>query len=318
MKIRLLTLLCCLLTPWLHLAQGQSTESRAYFIQHAANKFFDLPLSAKSVSMGRAFSPVSRDVWSVYENPAGLADAKRPSLTAQYMYDELNGEDYLGPSCPPFSSDIEENLHEGSILTSYPIRETKYGVLGFGASGRFSDVDDTYHTDTERWTVTAAYGLKLASNLNAGYAVSYRNDSEDNRYVHYRMEDGIRQDIGLQWIPEETWIAGIHGYYGFGSIDSRIAGAGSQNGDRDAFGVEAGIAKSFPAGTTLVFAVRYDDYDLDAAVNRPLPIQNVDETGHTWSFLAGVEQAITDRFSIRGGVWLSRNRLQVPGCWAYD
>lgn len=293
-------------------------EEEEFFIQRAQNRYFDLPQSARHIGMGGSSAPTTRDVSALFTNPAGLGWLYQVELSLNYRYEQISGDEFpLPPGSPDFDS-VDEDIHNGYFIGAVPLEAGYYGVLGLGLSLYDSDVDDSIDTDTDGFRLHLGYGYMVDDMWSIGYALTYLNDNEDSDWVDYEMDNAWRNEVGIQVRPDDLWTIGLTGFYAFGDAKSDIRLAGDQDGDRDSWGLSAGVSWQAWEKTLLAAAIDYTDYNLDADVtNTALGLdENVDEDGESWGIHLGVEHAFCDWFTGRLGYRFRSNEFDFEDAGA--
>ena len=88
-------------------------DAEEFFIQHQQRRYFDLPMSARTLGMGGSILPTARDASSVFGNPAGLGWLDKMELSLSYSRDRISGEEFPIPAGTPNFRDIDEDFNEG-------------------------------------------------------------------------------------------------------------------------------------------------------------------------------------------------------------
>lgn len=122
------------------LAEGASSASAA---------FADLGLGARGVGLGNAFVPIADDVYSLYYNPAGLAQLERPELGTAYTRYLLGLTD-------------NSNLNSSFLGYAQPLRDGEWGTAAMG--WQQFELAGLY----EEQTFSLGYGRALAKDLGPG------------------------------------------------------------------------------------------------------------------------------------------------------
>ncbi len=275
-------------------------DKKDYFIQHAQNKYFDTPVSARSLGMGGSDLPTMVNASSLFSNPAGLGWLVRPALSLNYAFDEISGEDF------PQVYGIDEDLNIAFLQGACPIKGGEWGVFGGGFTMYNTDVSNRIDTETDGFSIHAAYGLQLNPEWSAGYSFAYFDDEEENDYTDYEMDDGFRNTAGIQFRPSEEWMIGLYGFYAFGDPESEIVLLGEQDGDRDSWGINIGAAWRAQEKTLIAVSFDYTDYELDSTIVNPALGVNevVDEEGKSFGVSVGVEHSFLDCLDGRLGLSL--------------
>jgi len=261
-------------------------DEEEYFIQHALQKYFDLPQSARALGMGGAIRPVETGAAALFGNPAGLARVERAEAALSYGYHQISGEEFLSPGGTPQFDDIEEDLDQWSLQTAFPLSKEYYATLGVGLSFYDTDVDDSVDTETDGWRLHLAYAGAANEELDLGIALAYLHDEEDNDFADYEMDSGLSIEPGLIYRVNEDLVLGLSLFLGLGDTESDIITGLDGDGDRLSFGVEAGLGWQAGEKTLVAASLDLTSYDHDADVEGI----EADENGHAIGLHLGIEQ----------------------------
>ncbi|MCG3197674.1 MAG: hypothetical protein GHCLOJNM_02164 [bacterium] len=268
-----------------------------FLIQDAQQRYFDLPLDARSLALGGSNIATADDLASVFGNPAGLGFIDHCGASFTYSRDEINGDEF------PFTNAIGRDYDVGTLRIALPIRMG--GTVGFGYSASEGETSDLQDTEVDRELYNFAYGLRLNPCMSLGYSFTWVQDEVDGRWGDYEMDDGYRHTLGLQCRPSACTALGLSGFYASGDPESDIIIIGPQNGDRESWGVELGGAWQVFERTRLTSSVDYVSYDLDSNIRLAnVPVANLvpaDEDGQSWTVRAGIEQKCCDWLTGRVG-----------------
>lgn len=286
---------------------GWSGDVEDFFIQHHQDRYFDFPQDARTLSLGGSNLPTAADLSSVFGNPAGMGFIDSCGLSTTYSHNEISGEEFLLDAGQSNFRGVEEDYDVGTVRLVLPIRAG--GTLGLGWSGWDSDVNDFEDTSTEKNIFQIGYGARLNECMSFGYSLSYFHDEVDAEWGDYEMDDGFRHTFGLQCRPNSSMTWGFSGFFASGDPESDVAIIGSQDGDRDSWGLELGTSYQVFERTRFTGSVDYTEYELDAnQVNHHLQLdENVDESGKSWTFRTGVEQRCCDWMVARAGYYYRDN-----------
>ena len=237
----------------------------------AAGVFDNLVLSPRVRALGGAFVALSDDEMAVFMNPAGLADQEKVRVYASYV--DLYGYDFL---------DL------GSVSAVVP---TTYGT--FGVAGRILTAE-YQGVDLEReLSFSVGHGVTLMKDVHSSLAVGY----SANLYgLSFEAESVAGEDLGsASALGFDVGVLGtLRGRTRFGFFMKNINNP--KMGDPDTEDLPqwftAGVAYSPYGGVeTLLEFQKQDDEDLRACF--------------------GLEAAITDYLTLRGGLQNDPNRLSV-------
>lgn len=273
-------------------------DAEEYFIQHALQKYFDLPQSARGLGMGGAIRPVETGAAALFGNPAGLARVERAEAAFSYGYHQISGEEFLSPPGTPRFDNIDEDFDRWSLQAAIPLSKEYYATLGVGLAFHDSDVDDSVDTETDGWSLHLAYAGAANEDLDLGIALSYIRDKEENDFADYEMDSGWLIEPGLIYRINDDLVLGLSLFLGFGDTESDIVTGLKGDGDRLSFGVETGLGWRAGENTLIAVAMDLTRYDHDADVGGI----KADEDGHAIGLHLGIEQTeVFEWLDLRAG-----------------
>ena len=263
-----------------------------YYYQINQARYFDLPQNARTFAMAGSSVATSTDSSSVLGNPAGIGFMKDAEVSGTYYYQQTTGNDVVD------YSDIEQRGDAGHVLAAFPIVPYKdalpeYGNIGLGWSGFRGNANDSFDNDQHAWRLHLAYAKAINDSLSLGYSFTYQNERTNYLVTEGKMNDGIRQAIGLEYKLSQDTTLGLSTMYGFGSekINDVYPLMWEKNRDRlRSWGMEGGVAQKALAGLWTA-AIGYTGY-----------WQNVGEDANAWSFRLGTEYPVwSDWLKLRAG-----------------
>ena len=274
-----------------------------FYTQTNQQRYFNLPENARTLAMAGSSVSSSSDSSSVVGNPAGLGFMKDADVSVSYARDQISGNDDYDYSSVQADGDM------GDVLVALPIMPTldgtpQYGTVGLGWTGYKSDSDTAANLESRQWGLTAAYGKDISDSLALGYRVSYLHKKVSGHAgdlaAAAKMDDGIVQDIGLQYKADADTTVGFDTSFGFGKYGYDLANQTDQvkigNEDVHSWAARAGVSHTLPSATTLAFSVDYTNYE-----------SNKDSDSFAWGVRTGVEQSFTDWLKGRLGVRYQAN-----------
>jgi long-subunit fatty acid transport protein len=141
----------------------------------------EMKAGAKAGGMGNA-SVTFQDVWSIFNNPAGIAELE--TMNVGIFFENRFAQKELG---------------YGNIVYNYPLGE---GNLGLGVS-HFG------HSDFSSYIIGITYAQKLHEYISMGVKVDYIGV---NQLAEYGNFQGVSFDIGLLSQPIENLTVGFHAF----------------------------------------------------------------------------------------------------------
>lgn len=278
-------------------ALSVAADSEPYFIQHSQRRYFDLPHSARDVALGTSSVATSREVTSLFGNPAGLGWLEKYEMSLTFRLDQLSGRDF------PMNSSIDDDLHTGTVQFAIPLKGGQWGVLGVGGSLYGSDIDDSVDTENDGYTLHLGYARRLGDRWSIGYALGYHRDEEEDTFAYTEMDDGLSNRMGVQYLATEKLIIGMSGFYGFATPTTEINILGRHGAKRKSWGLDFGAGWQVLEKVLVCASVDYVDYEVNGDVeNLPLMIdESLDEDGESLGIHLGVEGTVTERLDLRLG-----------------
>ena len=253
--------------------------------------YFNSPETARTIGMAGSSVATTSDSSSITGNPAGLGFMKDADVSVTYAHNEISGNDTN-------YQDIKADFNGGSVLGAVPIVPTlngtpKYGSVGFGWTGFRGDANDAANTEFRNYSINGAYGKDISDQLAVGYSLAYNQnkltDHLSSIHETAKLDDGVRQEIGVQYKMSKATTVGASTHYGFGSYDLKTSND-SEVGSVDIrnWGGDIGIGQTI-AQTLLTGSVDYNLYDNDT------------DNFSAWGFRAGLEQTLNNWLKTRLG-----------------
>lgn len=258
--------------------------------------YFFVPENARTVGMAGSSVATSSDSSSVVGNPAGLGFMRDADVSITYASNQISGDDRDS------GEEVQAEVDGGQALAALPLAPTldgtpKYGTLGFGWAGFRGDADTVRDDEYRNYALHLAYGKDLSDTLAVGYALAYNQNKQSIQVgglnANRKMEDGVRQEIGVQHKSSKNTTWGLSTHYGFGTFDYEGDFAGTSLGtaeeDIDNWGMDLGVGHQM--GKTLyTVSTDYSRYGSDV----------FDDYG-AWNFRMGLEHALSDAIKGRLG-----------------
>jgi hypothetical protein len=251
--------------------------------------FEELPTGARASGLGNAFTAIADDVYSIYYNPAGLAQLHRSEFTAYYakLYSGLTDGSSIGRSFVAYAHPTE-----------------KHGTLGL--SYLSLSLADLYSEST--FGVTYAYPVKDNWNLGGSIKFLKKSFGSDTYTQNAVNDDGFSLnapdplfakngtsksaasfDIGAQYR-----ISKIYGL-GFAILNANTPNMALSDGDTDKV---AAIYKTGIARRTKTSAV-----DAEVSMRK--------FTGDEYRMNIGAERWFGSGFAMRGGLGFGQRQYQI-------
>ena len=266
-----------------------------FYTQTSQLSYFNTPQNARTFGMAGSSVATSSDSSSVVGNPAGLGFMKDADVSVTYNHNEISGNDADG------FGDIHADIDGGQALAALPIVPTldgtpKYGTLGFGYTGFRGDANDRDNTEFRNYSLDLAYGKDISDRLSIGYALAYNQNKikamQGNQSLTAKLDDGVRQELGLQYKASSATTYGLSSHYGFGSFDAegvngnQTAKVGSA--DISNWGADIGVGHTI-GKSLLTASFDYDIYNNEA------------DDFNAFSGRVGIEQTLTNYLKARLG-----------------
>ncbi len=277
-----------------------------YYSQLAHQRFFNYQRSARSIGMGGSSFVTDTDSTSIFGNPAGLGFMENAEVSVNYARDYISGKDITD------YDDVQFDLDSGYAVGAFPISPNldglpNYGNIAFGWNGARGSSDDDFDSRSRGYGIHLAYAKALSDTVSLGYGVSYMADTfKNNTGLKYKLEDGVRQNVGLMIKPNDKWRFGAMGFYGFGGPDVDTQ-AGKNSFDVWSAGADVGAAYMVSDATTLASSVDYTYMKAKDGSFTGLAARGDKEDGSALNARIGVEHKINDRISARLGYRYAAN-----------
>ena len=275
-------------------------DGKADFYQQLAHqRYFDAPLSARSIGMAGSLSTISHDSSNVMSNPAGIGFMEDAEVSVGYGRSNVSGRDRADYGL------VRQDLDSGYVSGAFPLVPhtdglPKFGNAGFAWTGWQGDVDDVADTDTRGYGLHAAYAKALSDSFSVGYGFGILRNNQESLSDDYSQDDGYRHSLGMQYRNSGLTV-GSSAFFGNSNAhrDFFVDGVRADY-EQMSWGVDAGVGYDF-GSTLLAFSSSYTRYETDADGIFDGSRLNLDEDGDAWSFRVGVEQEIGEHVALRVG-----------------
>jgi hypothetical protein len=283
-------------------SQAENKISDFYF-QEAMERYYNNPSTSRLLGMGGSSSLTSIDSSAIVGNPAGLGFMQRGELSGTYGHNTISGDEF------PSGQGIEQTSNSGLGLLAIPLGELpdqtpKFGNLGVGWNGNFSDWnDDSFDTHAKQTKVYGSYALAVSDELSLGYNLAWNKDKlQANDIFNYPMANGFRHTLGAMYKVAPGWIVGSTLLVGHGRHHAQFEPGPTGISKTNQFGAGFGAQYQFDA-TTFAANIDYSHLVTHGDVDLSIPANYVggDEKGDVFNTRVGVEQMIDDSIALRAG-----------------
>lgn len=278
-----------------------ASDTEDFFLRQTENRYFPIELPARSVGMGGVFAGIKGDSMSVVGNPAGLGFIDGGLIDLGFQYETLDGFD------PQSNSDGDIDLYRGLLLGAYSVTDNV--VLGLGFVPSFGEGDDAFNTDTDTITVPVSIAYQFDEYVSIGYGFSYINDDIDSDLLEGEMDPGFMHRLGVLFAANDCTDIGLMGMYGHGDAESRAITGAAFDGDRDMWGIRAGLAWHYTEALLMAIDLGYQANDMDGTTTMTLmpgmPRFGYEEELDILSVNAGVEYDVSEAWVVRTGLGYS-------------
>jgi hypothetical protein len=248
-----------------------------YYVQRYKSNGFDLVQNADSFAMAGSTLATMSGSGAVAANPAGLGWMKDAEISLGYAREYVSGNDINT------YADVEAVTNSGHVLAVIPVgpyadATPEYGSLGLGWSKHKANGDDSGNLDLDGYRLHLAYGIDLSDDLALGYSISYHYTelfSGGNREL--KMNDGLRNSVGLQYKLDQDTLLGVSTAFGFGKYKAETGG--NEKFDVHSFNLTTGLQQKLSDSLTGAVGVDYTNYSSEFAPD-----------AYQWNFRTGVEQ----------------------------
>jgi len=202
--------------------------------------FLKIATGVRAVSMGGSFVAIGEDVYSVYWNPAGIANLQAPEAAGSYvkLFDRVDGISMLSAACeiPRFPGGYGNSAVGLLWLTTGSFDSTDPAALVRAASGAASDLMTfvSYAAPVSEG-LSAGGGLKVVRRALTGadptsfVADPVTGDQVPTRSIDYQA-GGVGVDVGVLWENLERTI----------SAGASVQNIGKMGAFQEGFGMSMG------------------------------------------------------------------------------
>jgi len=290
-------------------------KANDFYFQQNQRRFFEQAQTARTLGLGGSSIFTNSDSQSVVGNPAGLGMMKYGDISLNYGYDNVSGNEF------PSGQDVNDKVNSGSLLGATPLGPVQdglpeYGNLGIGWVGRTSEwAKDSQNTDGDGYQLAAAYGAAVSEDVSLGYSLTYNNNAIQSSNYDYTSSNGYLHTLGIQYLADSDLKLGSILAFGHGTHEQEVFSTGN-TADTDQFQFTYGLGAAYVLDdTTFTGSADYTYYDNDGdstTTSASVPFGG-DSNGRASNFRLGVQQAIDDMFTVRGGY-----RYAANFDWDYD
>lgn len=305
-NVKVIGCFCVIAAPlWGNMSRADDVTD--LYFQQSIERYFEYPQNARTFGMAGSSVPTSRDSSSVIGNPAGLAAMRGGEVSGSYGFSRLSGNEF------PTDVGVEQRTNAGQGMIAFPIvprlnDRSEYGNFGLAWSTESGDWhDDSFDTEMERTTVTAAYAVPISDTVNLGYSLGWFDDRFQSHAVFdYPMGNGLRHTLGAQWQQSRDTQVGAALLVGHGRHHALFGPGIKGDSDMLQVGADVGVEQRMERWLVAVRA-NYSHLSSDGEVVSSIP-QNVvggDENGNIFGLAAGLEYQIDRNITVRGGYRLA-------------
>ncbi|MBZ0258140.1 hypothetical protein K8I31_18895 [bacterium] len=276
---------------------ASADDAESYFIRHTVNRYFPIHMTARTMGMGGAFVAVKGDSASILGNPAGLGPLTEKFMTGGFQFGQISGDDLST------LDGVDEDNYTGLLMGAYPITDSF--SLGWGFVPTIAESDDSANRDTENYYVPISLAYQVNDAFSLGYGIGYINDDVSADGYDASMDVAFLHRFGVLFTASDVLDLGLMGTYGHGDADSSAVSGVKFDGDREAWGVQGGLAYMATPDLLLALDLAYEDMDTDGSVSNSLipgfPSFGFEESIETMAVRAGAEYAWNECLKLRGG-----------------
>lgn len=278
---------------------------RDYYIQEAEKLFYGTTTNAKQAGQAGANNVISTDSSAVVNNPAGLGLSHGGDTSFTYGHNEISGNETSDYAKVKDRSNLQQ------VLVSAPLNPTldgtpELGGVGFGWTGLDSDSDDSVNTQGRANQVHGAYGIELSDGLSVGYGLTWFETKQFTDASSFKQNDGFRHNFGTQLVDGDL-TTGATVFFANGEYDlegpEADGSVSTGTSDYSEHGFELAAGYKLADATTVSTAASYQNFDVNGEF-----VAGADDTfiggnegGNFFAFKLGLEHALDDMFTVRGG-----------------
>ncbi|TFG99976.1 MAG: PorV/PorQ family protein [Calditrichales bacterium] len=255
----------------------------------AGAQFLKIPISARAVALGGAFTAMADDATAVFWNPAGIANIKDNS--AHFSY--IRWFDMFDVSAASYVHNLGlfGNLGIGVLVFSTEKMEVTTETSPNG-TGRFFDAQDM--------ALSLTYSRALTDRFSAGISLKYINQR-----IWNETANGVAFDVGTQYHLDFQNIVIAMSMFNFGP-DLRFAGPDlSVRYDYNTFLQNRLLpsnleTEDYPLPLSFQFGLAFDIYNMQFfTVRGSVDAVHLSDNNELINF--GGEVGLYDRLFLRGG-----------------
>lgn len=265
-----------------------------FFTRHTLARYFQTPVTARSLGMGGAFAALKDGTLGVVGNPATLSSVQKKEISLTYEYENVSGE------LPGTFTSVDEDIHRGLILGAMPIMEPF--TIGIGFEPSYSELDDTNSRETNTFQVPFGIAYKVNDMVSVGYGISYFDDEVESNLFTTESQEAFSHRFGFIYDYSADLSLGFVGSVGHGDVDSNNVNTAVSSGDFSNWGIRGGVAWQAQPQLLVVGDIAYTENDSDGSTNFLGTIIPYDEGLEVLSVQGGAEYMLNEMFDLRTGV----------------
>lgn len=282
---------------------ARAYPNNEFYISQALDRYFVLPMDAKSTSMIGSSLLNCADSNCIFLNPAGLGSLKTKEVSLSFGSKEATGNEFI----------IDEKINKfeslGHGILALPFRSNasgspSYGTLALAYSRYQGETDDSVNTTPDGHRRSLAYGVALNKQAALGYSFTFYDDQLRNDLADLHSHSRFLHVFGAQYNPTKYFQVGAVFKLGIGQSDTEdfLTESNGLSHLRHYSGL-IGATKYWSPRASTSMSSDISSYRSNGNLEQSNSsvVIGSDEEGHTFNIRLGIEYQLLERFFIRGG-----------------
>lgn len=283
---------------------AKAYPNKEFYIRQALDRYFPLPLDARSTSMVGSAALNCQDSNCIFLNPSGLGLLKSEELSLSFGSKEATGNEFI----------LDEKINQfeslGHGILAIPFNENSRGEPSFGtaafAYSRYQgDTDDSVNTTPDGHRRSIAYGIALSKRSAIGYTFTFYDDQLHNDLADLHSHSRFLHVFGAQFNPTKYFQVGAAFKLGIGQSDTEDFQTESNGlSHLRYYSGQLGATKIWSPRVSTSLSADISSYRSNGNLEESdsLVVIGSDEEGHTFNMRFGFEYQLLERFFIRSGI----------------
>lgn len=282
---------------------ARALPNKEFYINQALERYFVLPMDARSTSMVGSSLLNCADSNCIFLNPAGLGLLKTQEVSLSFGSKEATGNEFI----------IDEKINQfenlGHGVLALPFRsdnqgDSSYGTAALAYSRYQGDTDDSVNTTPDGHRRSLAYGISLNKQSSIGYSFTFYDDQLRNDLADLHSHSRFLHVFGAQFNPTKYFQLGAVFKLGIGQSDTEDFEIESNGlSHLRYYSGLIGATKHWSPRASTSLSTDISSYRSEGNLEQSdsLVVIGSDEEGHIFNIRLGIEYQLLERFFIRGG-----------------